>query len=42
MTSHFWPYNRPVGKYRRKYSDYMKAYIDYFVQKDGSINGHIV
>jgi unsaturated rhamnogalacturonyl hydrolase len=29
-----------LGKYDRKYSDYMQAYIDYFVQEDGSIEGY--
>ena len=28
-----------LGKYDPKYSDYMRAYIDYFVQQDGTING---
>lgn len=29
-----------LGNIDKKYSDYMKAYIDYFVQDDGTINGH--
>ena len=29
-----------LGTIDKKYSDYMKSYIDYFVQEDGSINGH--
>ncbi len=29
-----------LGKWDKKYSDYMRAYIDYFVQEDGEINGH--
>ncbi|MDB4582397.1 glycoside hydrolase family 88 protein [Draconibacterium sp.] len=29
-----------LGDINPKYSDYMKSYIDYFVQDDGTINGH--
>ena len=29
-----------LGKQDKKYSDYAKAYIDYFVEKDGTIKGH--
>lgn len=29
-----------LGEKDKKYSDYMEAYIDYFVQEDGTINGH--
>lgn len=29
-----------LGKYDSKYSGYMQAYIDYFVQDDGTINGY--
>ena len=29
-----------LGERDKKYSDYMKSYIDYFVQDDGTINGH--
>jgi unsaturated rhamnogalacturonyl hydrolase len=29
-----------LGTIDKKYSDYMKSYIDYFVQSDGTINGH--
>jgi unsaturated rhamnogalacturonyl hydrolase len=29
-----------LGNIDKKYADYMKSYIDYFVQKDGTINGH--
>jgi unsaturated rhamnogalacturonyl hydrolase len=29
-----------LGNIDKKYSNYMKAYIDYFVQDDGTINGH--
>ena len=29
-----------LGNTDKKYSDYMKAYIDYFVQEDGSITGY--
>jgi unsaturated rhamnogalacturonyl hydrolase len=29
-----------LGKFDQKYSDYMKAYIDYFVQEDGTIHGY--
>lgn len=29
-----------LGNIDKKYSDYMKAYIDYFVQDDGTIKGH--
>ena len=29
-----------LGERDKKYSDYMKSYIDYFVQPDGTINGH--
>lgn len=29
-----------LGKYDNKYSEYAKAYIDYFVQEDGTINGY--
>ncbi len=29
-----------LGNTDKKYSDYMKAYIDYFVKEDGSIVGH--
>jgi unsaturated rhamnogalacturonyl hydrolase len=29
-----------LGSIDKKYSDYMKSYIDYFVQDDGTINGH--
>lgn len=29
-----------LGNIDKKYSNYMKAYIDYFVQEDGTINGH--
>ncbi len=29
-----------LGNMDSKYSDYAKAYIDYFVQEDGSINGY--
>jgi len=29
-----------LGTTDKKYSDYMKSYIDYFVQPDGTINGH--
>jgi len=29
-----------LGSVNPKYSEYAKAYIDYFVQKDGTINGH--
>ena len=29
-----------LGQYDKKYSDYARAYIDYFVQEDGSINGY--
>ncbi len=29
-----------LGENDQKYSDYMKAYIDYFVQEDGTINGY--
>jgi unsaturated rhamnogalacturonyl hydrolase len=29
-----------LGKFEKKYSDYMQAYIDYFVQENGSINGY--
>lgn len=29
-----------LGTIDKKYSDYMQAYIDYFVQEDGSINGY--
>lgn len=28
-----------LGKYDQKYFDYMKAYIDYFVEEDGTIKG---
>lgn len=29
-----------LGDIDKKYSDYMKAYIDYFVQEDGTIHGY--
>ena len=29
-----------LGERDKKYSDYMKSYIDYFVQDDGTIKGH--
>ncbi len=29
-----------LGNIDNKYSDYMKTYIDYFVQEDGTIKGH--
>lgn len=29
-----------LGTIDKKYADYSKAYIDYFVQPDGTINGH--
>lgn len=29
-----------LGNIDKKYSDYNQTYIDYFVQEDGSINGH--
>lgn len=29
-----------LGNINPKYSEYMKSYIDYFVQDDGTINGH--
>lgn len=29
-----------LGNTDKKYSDYMQAYIDYFVQEDGTINGY--
>lgn len=29
-----------LGATDKKYSEYMKAYIDYFVQEDGTIHGH--
>lgn len=29
-----------LGMYDQKYSDYMQAYIDYFVQDDGAINNY--
>jgi unsaturated rhamnogalacturonyl hydrolase len=29
-----------LGKYDKKYSDYAQAYIDYFVQADGTIRGY--
>jgi len=29
-----------LGSTDPKYSEYAKAYIDYFVQEDGKINGH--
>lgn len=29
-----------LGKYDKKYADYMQAYIDYFVRDDGAINNY--
>src|SRR5690554_7068228 len=29
-----------LGQYDKKYSDYAQAYIDYFVQEDGTIQGY--
>ena len=29
-----------LGKYNQKYSDYMQAYIDYFIQDNGEINNY--